>query len=124
MKRISLLLLALGTLAGWRLALPAPTQFSGKDLARSAALYERARQEGGFRNEQEEREVNYYVGYVEGAALASRKLCIPSTRGVRDQLGDATARYLRGHPREWHLPPDTLVEKALQPVFPCSRPKR
>lgn len=124
MKRAILLLIAFAVAAPWRATSAAPPAFGGKDLARSAALYERARQEGGFRNEQEEREVNYYVGYVEGAALASRKLCIPSTRGVRDQLGDATAKYLRQHPREWHLPPDTLVVRALQPVFPCSQPKR
>jgi Rap1a immunity proteins len=126
MKRTLVLLLVLGALAPLRAALPAPA-FTGKELARAAALYERARQEGRFRNEQEEREVNYFVGYVEGAALASRKICVPSTRGVRDQLGDATAKYLRQHPREWHLPPDTLVVKAVQPVFPCSRtpaPKR
>jgi hypothetical protein len=108
----------------WRTAPAAPPQFSGKDLARGAALYERAREERSFRNEQEEREVNYFVGYVEGAALASRKICVPSTRGVREQLGDATARYLRQHPREWHLPPDTLVVKALQPAFPCPKTKR
>jgi hypothetical protein len=43
---------------------------------------------------------------------------------VREQLGDATATYLRQYPREWHLAPNTLVVKALQPVFPCSKPKR
>lgn len=124
MKPTILVFLALGAVDVSRTAAAAPPQFSGKDLARSAALYERARAKGGFRNEQEEREVNYFLGYVEGAALASRKVCIPSTRGVREQLGDATATYLRQYPREWHLAPDTLVVKALQPVFPCSKPKR
>jgi hypothetical protein len=124
MKHTVLALLALGAVAQAPTAQPAPPAFSGKDLGRAAALYERARQEGHFRNEQEEREVNYYLGYVEGAALASRRICVPSTREVRDQLGDATARYVRQHPREWHLPADTLVVKALQPLFPCSKPRR
>ena len=126
MKQTTLVLLVFGAIATLGTAPPA-SAFTGKDLARAAALYERARQEGGFRNEQEEREVNYFVGYVEGAALASRKICVPSTRGVRDQLGDTTARYLRQHPREWHLPADILVVKAVQPMFPCSKtpaPKR
>jgi hypothetical protein len=121
MNRIQLVLLALVAVARPLPALPAPPPaFTGGDLARGAALYERSRQEGRFRNEQEEREVNYFMGFVEGAALASRKICLPSTRGVRDQLGAATAKYVRQHPREWHLPPDTLVVKAVQPVFPCS----
>jgi hypothetical protein len=123
MKHTTLVLLVCGALAPPRTAVPAPPPaFSGKDLARVAALYERSRQEGRFRNEQEERDVNYFMGYVEGAALASRKICLPSTRGVRDQLGDATAKYTRQHPREWHLPADTLVMKAVQPMFPCSKP--
>jgi hypothetical protein len=124
MKRTALLLLALDVLAPSRTVLAVSPQFGGKDLARSAALYERARQEGGFRNEQEERQVNYFVGYVEGAALASRKICVPPTRGARDELADATAKYLRRNPREWHLAPDVLVVKALQPRFSCSKPKR
>lgn len=124
MKRAIPLLIALAAPVPWHPTSAAPPAFGGRDLARSATAYERARQVGSFRNEQEEREVNYFVGYVEGAALASRKLCIPATRGVREQLADATAKYLRHHPREWHLPPDALVEKALQPHFPCSRSKR
>jgi hypothetical protein len=40
---------------------------------------------------------------------------------ARDPLGDSTARYLRQHPRERHRPANTLVVKAVQLVFPCSR---
>lgn len=124
MKRTGLSCLALVVAAHPGTPAAAPPAFSGKDLARSAALYERARQEGKFHNEQEERQVNYFAGYVEGAALASRTLCIPSKRGTREQMSEITARYLRLHPREWHLAPDTLVVKALQPAFSCSKPKR
>lgn len=97
------------------------SSFTGKDLARSAAVYERALQEGHFRNEAEEREVNYYLGYVEGAALASPRLCLPPARGMRNQLGAVTASYLRLHPREWHLAPDAVVLKAVLPLFGCSK---
>lgn len=123
MKRIGLSCLALAVVAHPGTLSAAPPSFTGNDLARGATLYERARQEGKFRNEQEERQVNYFVGYVEGAALASRTLCIPSRRGTREQMGDVTAKYLRQHPREWHLAPDALVVKALQPTFSCSKPK-
>jgi len=118
MNRLTLLLLPFALLLRPSGALPAPT-FTGKELARAAAAYERAREEGRFRDERDEREVNYFLGFVEGAALASRKVCVPSARGIRDQLGAATAAYLKKHPREWHLAPDTLVLKAVQPVFPC-----
>jgi hypothetical protein len=111
-------------LAHWAELPAAPPAFTGRDLARAAALYEKAREEGRFRNEQEEREVNYFVGFVEGAALAERTLCVPSARGTRQQLGDITAKYVRGHPREWHLAPDVLVVKALRPTFSCTKPKR
>ncbi|MFO1206616.1 MAG: Rap1a/Tai family immunity protein [Burkholderiales bacterium] len=124
MKRIGFSCLALAVVAHPGTPAAAPPAYTGHDLARSAAVYERARHEGKFRNEQEERQVNYFVGYVEGAALASRKLCIPSQRGTREQMGEITANYLRQHPREWHLAPDTLVVKALQPAFSCSKPRR
>lgn len=123
MKLAALPLLALCTVAAPLTALPA-TVFTGKELARVAALYERARQEGRFRNEREERDVNYFMGYAEGAALSSRKICLPSTRGVREQVADTTAKYLRQHPRELNQAPDVLVVKALQPAFPCPKPKR
>jgi hypothetical protein len=122
MNGVPLLLFALAgsALSSATLSAP-PLAFTGKDLARSAAVYERALQEGHFRNEAEERDVNYYLGYVEGAAFASPKLCLPPSRGVRDQLGAATASYLRLHPREWHLAPDALVLKAVLPLFGCSK---
>ena len=129
-RQTALLLLAfltLSTVAGPCGALARPPDFTGKDLARLGALYENAVREGRFPTEQEERQVNYFMGYVEGAALASRKICLPSTPGVRDQLSAATARYLREHRGEWRVAPDALVVKAVQPLFPCPKtlaPKR
>jgi hypothetical protein len=98
-----------------------PPKFNGNDLARMAALYERSRQQGRFLNEQEERQVNYFIGYVEGAALASRDVCLPSTPGVREQLCATTASYLRTNPGNWRLAPDALVVKAVEPLFPCGK---
>ncbi len=40
---------------------------------------------------------------------------------VSTALGDATARYLRQHVRERRRPAHTLVVKAVQPVFLCSK---
>jgi hypothetical protein len=120
--RTSLILLAalLALAAPW--PSPAgPPKFTGNDLARLAALFERSRQQGRFLNEQEERQVNYFIGYVEGAALGSRDVCLPSTPGVREQLCTATASYLREHPSEWRLAPEILVVKAVEPVFPCAK---
>jgi len=121
MKTSLTVLCALLALAAPPPAPAAPPKFTGNDLARMAALYERSRQQGHYLNEQEERQVNYFIGYVEGAALGSRELCLPSTPGVREQLCTATATYLRQNPGNWRLAPDALVIKAVEPLFPCGK---
>ena len=106
--------------AGLDESLARPPDFTSKDLARMAKIYETSVRDGRFASEHEERQVNYFIGYVEGAALASRTICLPSTRGVRDQMSAATAKYIREHPSQLNMAPDALVVKAVQPLFPCT----
>ncbi len=120
MKLLLLALSAVVAAADPARALARAQDFTGKDLARLGKLYEASVRDGRFSSEYEERQVNYFIGYVEGAALASRSICLPSARGVRDQMSAATARYLREHPKQLHMAPDALVVKAVQPLFPCS----
>ena len=120
MKLFRLTFSAFLAAAGFDESLARPPEFTSRDLAQLAKAYEISVRDGRFASEHEERQVNYFVGYVEGAALASRSVCLPSRRGVRDQISAATAKYIREHPGQLNMAPDALVVKAVQPLFPCA----
>jgi hypothetical protein len=73
---------------------------------------------------EEHRRADSFYWFVMGSlsTLAWQKqICAGSIQGA--QIATMVAKYLNGHPEMWQRPTAELILAALQPTFPCSRPK-
>jgi hypothetical protein len=115
------LMLALAT--NGVLAQTAPDRkYDGPELATFAALWEKGRADGNVvYGDENIRKVEYFIGFVNGTAFATRGRAWCSGEALAiGQISAIAAKFIREHPELWHLNPASLVERALGEVFPCS----
>lgn len=96
-------------------------RYDGLELAEFAAIWEQSRAQGGLvYGDENVRRVEYFTGFVNGAALATlqRSWC-PREEFELGQIWGVVAKYLREHPEHWSQTPATLVQRALAQAFPC-----
>jgi Ssp1 endopeptidase immunity protein Rap1a len=108
-------------LVGFSAVAAGEMNYDGYELARFAAVHERAMQGGGRAATADLTPIAYYQGFVNGVVLTTRNSGVfcPPISSTYGQLWATVAKFLRENPEQWNHDPAILVQAALAHAFPC-----
>ena len=73
-------------------------------------------------SDRDSRDSALFSGYIMGVADTLNGTVLCPGEGVKlGQLIGVVAKYVETHPEDWNLPASGLVQRALEPVFPCKK---
>ena len=88
---------------------------SGKKLAADMQEFEKAERQDPSANYQQ---AYFFMGYVAGVYDLSDDANLYPVKPTIRQVCSIVAKYLRENPKEWDLPGDFVITKALKKAFP------
>ncbi len=88
---------------------------SGKKLAADMQEFEKAERQDPAANYQQ---AYFFMGYVAGVYDLSDDTYMYPVKPTIRHVCSIVAKYLRENPKEWDLPGDLLITKALKKAFP------
>jgi hypothetical protein len=88
---------------------------SGKKLAADMQEFEKAERQDPSANYQQ---AYFFMGYVAGVYDLSDDTYMYPVKPTIRQICSIVAKYLRENPKEWDLPADLVITKALKKAFP------
>ena len=88
---------------------------SGKKLVADMQEFEKAERQDPAANYQQ---AYFFMGYVAGVFDLSDDTYLYPVKPTIRQVCSVVAKYLKDNPKEWNLPGDLIITKALKKAFP------